>query len=73
MAENLPEGAGIWYLSSAAGVQECIDRQEGMENWLQAYDTVDCAVGSTDLFVLGAIEAAKVADRMYLSSASFRK
>lgn len=95
LAKNLPEGAGIWYLSSAAGDQQCIDRQEGMEkaledagrtdveivafeytdnmmdqglevmeNWLQAYDTIDCVVGSADLSVLGAIEAAKAADRM---------
>jgi len=35
-----------------------------MENWLQAYDKIDCVVGVADLQVIGAIEAAKGADRM---------
>lgn len=35
-----------------------------METWLQAYDSIDCVVGSADASVLGAIEAAKTANRM---------
>lgn len=35
-----------------------------MENWLQAYDAVDCVVGSADPQVIGAIEASKGAGRM---------
>lgn len=35
-----------------------------MENWLQAYDHIDCVVGAADPGVIGAIQAAKSANRM---------
>ena len=35
-----------------------------METWLQAYDDIDCVVGCSDQQILGAIEAAKGANRM---------
>jgi ABC-type sugar transport system substrate-binding protein len=37
---------------------------EVMETWLQAYDNIECLVGSADLQVIGAITVAKNAGRM---------
>ena len=95
LAENLPEGAGLWLLSGSQADQQSIDRVQGCldalkeagrddvevvaqeytdnymdkgieiyENWLQAYDHIDCVVGTADLQIVGAIQAAKNANRM---------